>query len=256
MNRNAQEEGVAPLGEIGGESGTGEGLLSPENGSDGRVVELPILLTAGQLAVLGEAAVREGSTAATVIRRLLGECLKTGPMDRSGHPTNGRQDPGRGPTQPLTAADLLGTSVVSVHHRMSIARAASVMDRWRLHVLPVTDDRGQFIGVLTAADVLRWALDGGTSHDTTVWTDWQLTEPAPAWPDEVRWHLVENPVVVEPDADLTYLAQLMSAARASCAVVVDSQRRPIGILSIGDVLASWDFPTPRSQKRALSSAHA
>jgi hypothetical protein len=56
--------------------------------------------------------------------------------------------------------------------------------------------------------------------------------------DEVRWHLTANPVVVAADAGLADLARQMGECRACCAVVIDEQRRPVGVLSGGDFLAA------------------
>src|SRR3954462_13082969 len=97
-------------------------------------------------------------------------------------------------TRPLTAADVMSRTPTTIHHRTTLRAAARVMARWRLHVLPVTDDQGRFVGALTAAEVLRRAQDG-EGHDTSAWTDWQVMAPEAGRTDEVRWHLTAGPVV-------------------------------------------------------------
>src|SRR4051812_28692568 len=123
----------------------------------------------------------------------------------------------------LTAADVMSRTPVTVHHRTALRAAGRVMARWRLHVLPVTDDRGRFVGVLTADKVLAWALDGSRGHDTSAWTDWQVMARGAGRTDEVRWHLAADPVVVAADTRLADLARQMGERRTRCAVVIDGQ---------------------------------
>ncbi len=159
----------------------------------------------------------------------------------------------RKPAHALTAADVMSRAPVTVHHRVALRAAARVMARWRLHVLPVTDDQGRFVGVLTAAEMLQWALDGGPGgqgHDTSAWTDWQVIAPGAGRTDEVRWHLTADPVVVAVDAGLADLARRMAEGRACCAVVIDEMRRQVGVLSGGDFLAAGDSLAPLPSDRA------
>src|SRR4051794_20745585 len=131
----------------------------------------------------------------------------------------------RNPFHAATAADVMSRTLVTVHHRMTLRAAAGVLARWRLPVLPVTDDQERFVGVLTAADLLRWALDAGShacvatqgwgqGHDTSVWVDWQMMAPDAGRTDEARWHLAADPVVVATDTPLADLARRMRDRRA------------------------------------------
>jgi CBS domain-containing protein len=119
----------------------------------------------------------------------------------------------------------------------------------RLHVLPVTDDQGRLVGVITPAEVFRRVLAGRENFDVIVMCkDGHLFVPGLRRPDEVRWHLAEDPVVVEGGAGLADIARRLAESRVRYAVVVDEQRRPIGVISRGDVLASGGFPLPASEE--------
>ncbi len=148
----------------------------------------------------------------------------------------------RKPAHALTAADVMSRALVTVRHRMTLRAAARVSARWRVHVLPVTDDQGRFVGVLSAPELLRWAADGGPcggqGYDTGDWMDWLLMAPDAGRTDEVRWHLTADPAVVAPDAPLPEVARLMRDAGVCCAVVVDRQRRPVGVVSGAGLLAA------------------
>lgn len=161
----------------------------------------------------------------------------------------------------LTAADVMSRVPVTVHHRMPLRGAGRVLAFCGHHVLPVTDEQGRFVGTLTAADVLRWALDGSTGggqwcYDTSAWTDWQMMAPGAGRTDEVRWYMVPDPFAVTADTSLADLAQEMRERRACCAVVIDDQQQPVGVVSGGHFLAADDsqpHPKERVARPAVSS---
>lgn len=48
------------------------------------------------------------------------------------------------------------TDAVAANERLTVAEAAHVMATRELDRLPIVDDRGRLLGVLTALDVVRW----------------------------------------------------------------------------------------------------
>jgi CBS domain-containing membrane protein len=150
----------------------------------------------------------------------------------------------------LTAADVMSRDVVTIHHRMPLRAAARVFAYSRTLALPVTDDRGRCVGVLSAAEVFRWAGDGGPwgagGHDTSATTDWQVMAPGTGRTDEVRWYLTADPAVVTPDASLPEVVRLILDTR-TCCVVVNEQRRPVGMISGADLLAANYRALPKAR---------
>ncbi len=69
-------------------------------------------------------------------------------------------------------------------------------------------------------------------------TDWQvvLTEELP--PDAVRLHMTADIVTVAPDTPVRELARMMLDAHVHRLIVVDEERRPVGIISSTDILAA------------------
>jgi CBS domain-containing protein len=65
------------------------------------------------------------------------------------------------PLQALTAADLMSRNVVPLPQEMRLRDAALVLHRARVSGAPVVDEQGRCIGVLSAADFLRWAEQAG-----------------------------------------------------------------------------------------------
>jgi len=60
----------------------------------------------------------------------------------------------------LTTEDLMNHEVIAVPRRMSLRDAASLFRRADISGAPVVDEKGACVGMLTAADFLRWAADG------------------------------------------------------------------------------------------------
>jgi CBS-domain-containing membrane protein len=60
----------------------------------------------------------------------------------------------------LTAEEVMSRDVVTVPRTMPLRDAARLLRRADVSGAPVVDERGRCVGVLTAADFLRWAEDG------------------------------------------------------------------------------------------------
>jgi CBS domain-containing protein len=62
----------------------------------------------------------------------------------------------------ISVGDIMSPLVFAIHRDASLARAASVMAYEGIHGLPVLDDDGRVVGMLSALDVMRWiATDAG-----------------------------------------------------------------------------------------------
>src|SRR5438067_799282 len=92
----------------------------------------------------------------------------------------------------LTAGDVMRRASVVLPHGMSVVAAARLLLDRQVRTAPVTDILGRCVGVLSEADILRWALDGDRADEESgataacVWCDWQLVDVKAAQRDEVR----------------------------------------------------------------------
>lgn len=137
----------------------------------------------------------------------------------------------------LTAADVMRRGVLVPQH-MTLRRAARLMAEGRVGAAAVTDRRGRCAGLLLATALVRWLADGHPAgpQPASVWSEWQMSVPAVGNGDEVRRHMIPEPLTVPPDTPLPEVARLVLAERSGRAVVIDQQRRPLGIVSTADVL--------------------
>jgi CBS domain-containing protein len=71
-----------------------------------------------------------------------------------------------------------------------------------------------------------------------VLTDWQVVEVEQLPTDGIRQHMTPDPVTARPDTPIRDLARLMIDAHIHRLIVVDGERRPLGVVSSTDLLAA------------------
>jgi len=142
----------------------------------------------------------------------------------------------------LTAADLMSHDVVTIPQHFSLQKAAHLLSNANVTGAPVIDARGVCVGVLSATDFIHLAdVEGCLStrdRAECVCSEWQVVEVANLPADEVTCFMTPDPVTVTPKTGITDLARLMIDAHIHRVIVVDAQRRPVGIVSTTDILAA------------------
>jgi CBS domain-containing protein len=128
--------------------------------------------------------------------------------------------------------DVMTEGPVTVRTTDSVATATSLMADRKLKRLPVVDGDGRLAGILARADVLRAV---GETFPREV--DAAAEHPgAQTVGDLMR---VDAPVVRE-DAGLAALLDAVVSTRLNRAVVVDGDRRVLGIVTDADILKAVD----------------
>jgi CBS domain-containing protein len=104
-----------------------------------------------------------------------------------------------------------------------LAVAAGLLDQHRIHGLPVIDDLGRLVGVISATDMLRART---TEH---LWS---------AWPGLKVRHLMSAPALtIGADATLEEAATRMERGQVHRLVVVAPDgTTPVGIVSTTDIV--------------------
>jgi CBS domain-containing protein len=76
------------------------------------------------------------------------------------------------------------------------------------------------------------------SQPHCVLVDWQAVEVEKLPTEEVRQFMTADPVTVTPDTPIRVLARMMIDAHIHRVIVVDEERRPLGVVSSTDLLAA------------------
>ena len=144
------------------------------------------------------------------------------------------------PLPTLTAEDLMSRDVITVPTGMSLRGAGQLLSRARVTGAPVVDEEQRCVGVLSTSDFLK--LAGGQPHDQSenscVCSEWQVMELERMPEHSVEQYMTRDPVTVHCDMLLPELARTMLDAHIHRVIVVDDERRPVGIVSTIDILAA------------------
>jgi CBS domain-containing protein len=138
-----------------------------------------------------------------------------------------------------TVKDVMTTEVVVVRRETTFKEMAAVLRRYRVSALPVVDDAGRVLGVVSEADLLaKEALsDPGPVAELVHHKDLRKAEGLTA--GEL---MTSPPVTATPDDPVEQAARMMHFMRVKRLPVVNSGGQLVGIVSRSDVLAVFDRP--------------
>jgi CBS domain-containing protein len=128
--------------------------------------------------------------------------------------------------------DVMTPDPVGIGPTATLATAARLMSERRLKRLPVVDDTGMLVGVLSRADVLRAVAESFPREPAD-----RDAHPGARTAGEL---MRTDPPLVALDAELHEVIEVVASTRLNRAIVVDADRRPVGIVTDADVLRSAD----------------
>lgn len=135
----------------------------------------------------------------------------------------------------MQISELMSRDVVTASPGNSVKRAAELMLTHSVSGLPVVDDGGALVGMITEGDLLAravHALDGSSALPVA-------PVRARVFLKERAWQVADvmtaDPVVVSPDCDVHDVVRLMRA-HVIKRIPVATERRLVGIVSRADIL--------------------
>lgn len=131
-------------------------------------------------------------------------------------------------SQQITAGELMTSPVITVMSTDPLRRAVELMATHNLKRLPVVASNGRLVGWISRVDVLR-AIE---YHQLGAETE---TEP-PTGGATIAEMMYQDVPTVAPQATLEEIVQVLERNRRRRAVVVDGDRRVLGIITDGDLL--------------------
>jgi CBS domain-containing protein len=130
-----------------------------------------------------------------------------------------------------TAADVMTRGPVTVRETVPLHDAAALMARRRLKRLPVVDAEGRLAGILSRVDVLRAAAGHAGAAVEDAGPPAGLSAEAP-----LSAVMRRDVPVVSPEAALTEVYQAVTSTRLNRALVLDGERRVLGVISDAELL--------------------
>ncbi len=136
--------------------------------------------------------------------------------------TEGRR---RWAREPLTAREIMTRGVKSVRRDSPLREVAQLMKDEDCGVVPIVDERGTLLGLVTDRDLVIRAFTGAQS------------------PDALRaGDVMTNDVqAVTPDEDIHSVIEVMGRRQVRRVPVVDRDDRLLGIISMGDIANRADY---------------
>ncbi len=143
----------------------------------------------------------------------------------------------------LKAGELMSEALILIPREMSLRGAAHLLVQGQVSGAPVIDHVGHCVGVLSAADFVRWAEEGNyppnaSRSEYPYCASWQMLDIDGLPDDCVANYMTPDPVVTSKAAAIADLARMMVDAHIHRVIVVDASQRPIGIVSSTDILAA------------------
>jgi CBS domain-containing protein len=140
----------------------------------------------------------------------------------------------------VNAADVMTRSILSVTPDAPLVEAIRLMLDNHVSGLPVIDETGQLVGILTEGDLLRRG-ETGTERQRPRWLE-ILVGPGRLASEYVRTHgrkiddlMTREPISVAPEAPLDEIVKLMERHRIKRVPVIEGDKL-VGIVSRADLL--------------------
>ncbi|AFZ19785.1 CBS domain-containing protein [Allocoleopsis franciscana] len=143
-----------------------------------------------------------------------------------------------------TVADVMSRDPIMVKPQTPIKEAIKILAEQRISGLPVVDDAGSLVGVISETDLL-WQETGVEPPIYIMFLDSVIFLENPARHEQelhkalgqtVGEVMSTNPVTVESDQPLRKAAKLMQEKSIRRLAVVNDQGKVIGILTPGDIV--------------------
>jgi CBS domain-containing membrane protein len=148
-------------------------------------------------------------------------------------------------TRSVLTASVMTREVAFVRESAPLKEVAKLMAARRVSGVPVLDDKGQVVGVISDKDFLEVMGAGKADTFMTVIAKCLLGKGCLAAPHHARFakDIMTSPAVtVKPETPILEVADIFTQKKINRAPVVDAEGRMIGIVSRADVLKSSFFP--------------
>lgn len=149
----------------------------------------------------------------------------------------------------LHVRDLMTRQVTAVHPETPLAEVVDQMVAQELRAVPVVDDAGRLVGIITNGDLVeRGALPARLELLAALEPAARHAAIARARAARARDVLTPDPVTIGADAPIEEAAAIMARRGLKRLPVVDAERRLLGILSRVDVLRAFaeGYPAPEN----------
>lgn len=141
----------------------------------------------------------------------------------------------------LKVADVMAPRLVTVSSHSNMGEAADLLCEKRISGVPVVDDRGNCVGILSASDFVH-----SKAEEAEVGYDYDSALSRQHFPlndsvshDLVRNHMTPRVKTIEMDASVLDAARCLCDNHIHRLLVVNSENLPVGILTTLDLISTF-----------------
>jgi CBS domain-containing protein len=128
----------------------------------------------------------------------------------------------------VNVVDLMTTEVIAVSRETGLRDAARLMFRNRVSGLPIVDEVGALVGIITEADFLKLEVE--------------RQEGTRGQGDTVGDVMSRGVVTVPPNVEIYEAAKIMAVQEVKRLPVVDEDNRLLGVISRSDIVSLFTRP--------------
>ena len=143
-----------------------------------------------------------------------------------------------------TVAEIMTTELITVSPKTSLQEAIQIIADRKISGLPVVDDEGQLVGIISETD-LTWQATGVEAPPYVMFLDSVIYLQNPAKHNQevhkalgqtVAEAMSEKPTTIKQDRLVREAARIMHEKKVRRLPVVDDNDKLIGIITQGDVI--------------------
>jgi CBS domain-containing protein len=152
----------------------------------------------------------------------------------------------------MKASDIMVSDVITVGPDNTIQDVAEILVSKRISGLPVLDQHGKLVGIVSEGDLLRRA-EAGTEHERSWWLKLLMgretlaAEFVKEHARRVRDVMTRDVITISPDTPITEVARLLERNRIKRVPVVEN-RKLVGIISRANLVQAlaglWQSSAP------------
>jgi CBS domain-containing protein len=139
--------------------------------------------------------------------------------------------------------EIMTREPITVERDTTIRQLARLFEEFEISGAPVIDDNGVIVGVVSKTDLIRQCMEG-TLEEAPGYLFELLSEQADEDVEMVSERIIQvqdfmstDLVTATPDESIATVARRLAEARVHRAIVIDPQRRPVGIVTSLDILS-------------------
>lgn len=141
----------------------------------------------------------------------------------------------------LKVADVMASGLVTVSSHSNMGEAADLLCEKRISGVPVVDDRGNCVGILSASDFVHSKAEEaevGHGYEAS-FSSHHTAMDVSSYHDLVRNHMTPRVKTVEIGCSVLDAARCLCDNHIHRLLVVNSENQPVGILTTLDLISTF-----------------